>query len=226
MVTRASYPRGARSAPHGQAVTSVVSWDAGDNVRETAGFRRDGSGLPLAPGARMGTAKTSKTMTTDVLELLTAQHQEVDDLIEKLEQGDGDRRALFTELADKLAAHATVEEKIFYPSVMAEETSELLHESVEEHLAIKRVLSDLITMKVDDDEFAAKLSVLKEEVSHHAHEEEEEKLFPKLRASMSSDELAALGNEVLAMFEQLMQSHPYKNVPGETQAAAPLPPAR
>jgi hemerythrin superfamily protein len=165
-------------------------------------------------------------MTTDVLELLTAQHQEVDDLIEKLEQGNGDRRALFTELADKLAAHATVEEKIFYPSVMNMETNELLHESVEEHLAIKRVLSDLITMNVNDDEFEAKLSVLKEEVSHHAHEEEEDKLFPKLRASMSLDELAAIGNEVLVMFEKLMQSHPYKNVPGETQTAAPLPPAR
>jgi len=172
----------------------------------------------------MGTLRATKDTTTDVLELLTAQHQEVDDLIEKLERGDGDRRALFTELADKLAAHATVEEKIFYPSVMNEETNELLHESVEEHLAIKRVLSDLITMKVDDDEFEAKLSVLKEEVSHHAHDEEEDKLFPKLRASMSSDELAALGNEVLVMFEKLMQTHPYKNVPGETQAAAPLPP--
>jgi hemerythrin superfamily protein len=175
----------------------------------------------------MGTVKSSKDIsTTDVLELLTAQHQEVDDLIEKIEQGDADRRALFTELADKLAAHATVEEKIFYPSVMNDETKELLQESVEEHLAIKRVLSDLITMKLDEDEFAAKLSVLKEEISHHAHEEEEEKLFPKVRASMSSDELAAIGNEVLALFEKLMPSHPYKNVPGETKAAAPLPPAR
>ena len=38
--------------------------------------------------------------TTDVLELLTTQHQEVDTLIEKIEKGDGNRRALFTELAD------------------------------------------------------------------------------------------------------------------------------
>jgi len=66
--------------------------------------------------------------------------------------------------------------------------------------------------------------VLKEEVSHHAHEEEEGKLFPELRAAMSADELAALGNEYLVLFETLMQSHPYKNVPSEIQEAAPLPP--
>jgi len=36
---------------------------------------------------------------------------------------------------------------------------------------------------------------------------------------MSSDELAALGNETMALFETLMQGHPSKNVPAETRAA-------
>src|SRR5688500_20374076 len=99
--------------------------------------------------------------TTDVLEILEAQHKEVDMLIDKLEKREGNRRLLFRELADKLAAHATVEEKIFYPTIMVRKTNELLHESVEEHLAIKRVLADLLTMRLDDDQFYAKLSVLK-----------------------------------------------------------------
>lgn len=173
----------------------------------------------------MGTVRASNQgITTDVLEILASQHREVDDLLEKIEQGKGDHQALFMELADKLAAHAAAEEKVFYPAVMSEETSELLHESVEEHLAVKRVLADLITMDIDDEEFAAKLSVLKEQVSHHAHEEEEGKLFPRLRAALSSDELAAIGNEYLVLFETLMQSHPYRNVPSEIQEAAPLPP--
>jgi hypothetical protein len=161
----------------------------------------------------------------DVLELLQSQHDEVDQLMSKLEAGTGDRVATFRELADKLAAHATVEEKIFYPSVMKEQTSDMLHEAVEEHLAIKRVLADMLELDptAEKDEFDAKLSVLKEEVSHHAREEEEAKLFPKLRASMSVDDLAALGNEVLAMFEELMAQEPRRNVPGETDQAAPLP---
>jgi hemerythrin superfamily protein len=165
--------------------------------------------------------------STDVIELLTAQHEEVDQLFEMLERGEPDRAATFTVLADLLAAHATVEEKLFYPAVMTKATDDLLHESVEEHLAIKRVLADLIGTKVDDPSFAAKLSVLKEEVSHHAHEEEEKKLFPLVRAMFDADQRAALGNEVLVMFVDLLRSHPYRNVPSETVKAAALPtPAR
>ena len=167
----------------------------------------------------MGTVKK----TVDVLDLLTAQHAEVDSLFEKIESGEGDAAALFMQLADKLAAHSTIEEKIFYPAVMAAETEEMLHEAVEEHLEIKRVLADMLTMRVDADTFKAKLQVLKEDVEHHAHEEEEKELFSKLRQSMSEDDRAALGNECLAMFEQLMQGHPSKNVPAETKQAAPLP---
>jgi hypothetical protein len=162
----------------------------------------------------------------DVLTLLKAQHKEVDALFEAIEKGEGNKRALFTELADKLAAHATVEEKIFYPAVMAKETNEILQESVEEHLAMKRVLADLITMDLDNDEFKAKLSVLKEEVAHHAHEEEENKLFLKVKVLMTEDERLGLGNEVLAMFEELMQKHPHKNVPSETAMATQLPPVK
>ena len=167
-----------------------------------------------------------KSETTDVLEILAAQHAEVDMLFERIEKGQGDRRALFTELADKLAAHATVEEKIFYPAVMVKETEDLLKESVEEPLQIKRLLADLIGLSVRDAEFDAKLKVLKEQVAHHAHEEEEGKLFPKLRSMLDADQRAGLGNEVLALFEEMMVAHPYKNVPNETAEAAELPPVR
>jgi len=164
-----------------------------------------------------------KETTTDILELLTAQHQEVDDLFERIDKRDGNIRALFTELADKLAAHATVEEKLFYPAVMTKDTESQLREAVEEHLSMKRLLADLIGLTPGDDAFFAKLKVLKEQVGHHAHKEEEQKLFPKVKDMFSADERAALGNEVLVMFEELMQSHPYKNVPAETGAAARLP---
>lgn len=174
----------------------------------------------------MGTARSTNTAAVDVLELLQSQHSEVDALIEQLEQREGDLRAAFSELADKLAAHATVEERIFYPQSMSSDTSELLHESVEEHLVIKRVLADMLTMELSSEEFDAKLSVLKEAVSHHAHEEEEGKLFPKLRKLLDADQRAALGNEVLALFEQLLPKHPAQNIPSEIAEAAPLPASR
>jgi len=167
-----------------------------------------------------------KDTTTDVLELLASQHKEVDQLIVKLEHGSGPRRALLTQLADRLAAHATVEEKLFYPAVMTRDTDDMLHEAVEEHLGIKRLLADMLEVRLDDDSFQAKLAVLKEQVTHHAHEEEEAHLFPKVKSILSADERAALGNEVLVMFEELMQGHPSQNVPRETGAAAELPRAR
>lgn len=166
-----------------------------------------------------------KDTNTDVLEVLAAQHQEVDMMFERIEKGEGDRRALLEELADNLAAHATVEEKVFYPAVMAKETNEMLQESVEEHLSIKRLLEDLTTRRMDDESFKAKLHVLKEQVVHHAHKEEEKKLFPQVKKLFSADERAALGSDLLAMFEEFMQEHPYENVPAETAQAAPLPDA-
>lgn len=163
----------------------------------------------------------------DVLEILQSQHTEVDQLIEQLEAGEGDRAGLFDELADKIAAHSTVEEKIFYPAAMDAKTEDLLHQSVEEHLSVKRLLADLMELDPDDDddadEFEAKLSLLKEQFSHHSHANEEGKLFPILRRTMTEDERAAIGNEVLAMFEVLIEQEPRQNLPSETAEAAPLP---
>lgn len=164
--------------------------------------------------------------TIDVLEVLESQHTEVDQLIADLERGRGDRAAVFAELADKIAAHSAVEEKIFYPAAMATNTSELLHEFVEDHLTVKRLLADLMEMDPDDEdrEFDETLALLKDELGRHSHDEEEGKLFPKLRRMMTEDERAGLGNEVLAMFEWLIDQEPRRDVPRETAEPAPLPP--
>jgi hemerythrin superfamily protein len=160
--------------------------------------------------------------TSDVLDVLKSHHDRVDELFEEIEKGER-RSSAFTELADLLAAHATVEEKIFYPAVMSKDTTDQLYESVEEHLGMKRLLADLIVSQVNDATFKAKIKVLKEQVSHHAHREEEQKLFPKVKVMLNADERAALGNQVLVMFEELIVTHPMKNVPAETTKAAPLP---
>lgn len=160
----------------------------------------------------------------DALSLLKEQHDEVDALFQQLEKADdADRKqALVDELADKLAAHATIEETMFYPAVMARQTKDMLLESVEEHLAIKRVLADLLELDPEDEQFDAKCKVMKEEVEHHAREEEEGELFPKVKKLMSADELAALGSEMARRFEELLATEPRREVPGETAAAAPL----
>lgn len=162
--------------------------------------------------------------TIDALELLTTQHDEVEDLISEIEESDDgeEKMDLFRELADKIAAHSAIEEKLFYPSVMSDDTEEQLLESTEEHLAVKRVLADMLEMEASDDRFDAKLSVLKEEIRHHARDEEEKKLFPKVRRMFTKDELAGLGNELMAMFEELLEQEPRNEVPMQTREAASL----
>ncbi len=162
--------------------------------------------------------------TTDALELLTQQHDEVEDLIADLEASDDaeEKLELFQQLADKIAAHSAIEEKLFYPSVMTDDTEEQLLEATEEHLAVKRVLADMLAMEATDDRFDAKLSVLKESIRHHARDEEEGKLFPVLRKLFSNDELAGLGNDLLAMFEELIDAQPRNEVPMQTREPAPL----
>ena len=161
---------------------------------------------------------------TSALELLSAQHDEVDELFQAIvvcDLGD-DKAEIFRELADKLAAHATVEERLFYPWVHTLETEGLGLASAEEHLAIKRVLADLLELSPLDPHFMAKLNVMRWEVRHHARDEEEDQLFPEVRELASPRDLAVLGVEMLAMYEDILESEPSRQIADETDRAAPV----
>lgn len=160
----------------------------------------------------------------DAIELLESQHEEVMDLFEQIEEteNDEDKLALFQQIADSLAAHATIEEKIFYPAAYTGEAKEMLEEAVEEHLTAKRTIADLLKMQPSDDQFDAKVKVLKELIEHHVDEEENE-LFETVREQMSEEELSTYGSQMEQMYMELMQGAPRKNVPAETGEAAPLP---
>lgn len=157
--------------------------------------------------------------------MLVEQHRAVDDLFQRLERADGEEhQTLFEELADAIAIHATIEEHIFYPAVRERRTEEILLESLEEHLAIKRILADCLRLSVDDDVFRAKLRVLREEVEHHVEDEERE-LLPKVRDVLDEDLLEGLANEMTALAVELEQrGAPRERVRDETHAAPPLQP--
>jgi hemerythrin superfamily protein len=160
----------------------------------------------------------------NAMDLLTAQHRYVEKLFAQIAKEDRARKsAAFRELADILAIHAAVEERIFYPAVKSASTEDLLRESAEEHLAMKRTLADLIEMDVASAQFDAKLKVLEEQVSHHAKEEEERKLFPLIRAEQEDDFITALANEMIALMVSLQQRGDARRaVPAETSAASPV----
>jgi hemerythrin superfamily protein len=143
----------------------------------------------------------------DALSLLTAQHKQVEQLFNALEDGKGGqaRGELRDQLVEALVLHVAIEEQVFYPTVRAPETEALLLESIEEHRAMKRTLLDLADVAPDDETFMAKLATLKEQVVHHAKQEEEHKLFPVLRGLMSAEQREALAQELIGAMVDAMQ---------------------
>ncbi len=159
----------------------------------------------------------------DAIDLLMIQHEEAKALFKKIERAEDDEKQdLFERVADALAVHATIEEKQFYPATRNARTEEMLQEAVEEHLAARRLIADLLEMTPDDPQFDAKIAVLKEQVEHHIEEEEQE-LFPEVRRMFKADELEDLGVAMEDMAEDLKaEGAPRESVPAETGSAAPL----
>ncbi|BDG06263.1 hemerythrin domain-containing protein [Anaeromyxobacter oryzae] len=162
----------------------------------------------------------------NAIEMLKQQHREVKDLFEELEgAGEGAKKTkerLFKQIADAMAIHAQIEEKLFYPESKAENTEELLREAVEEHLSVKRVIADLLETGPEDEQFDARCTVLKEQIEHHVGEEEQQ-LFPKVQKNCSKDELEDLGSRMEQMAEQLEEEGDASaSIPGETDAPSQI----
>jgi hemerythrin superfamily protein len=158
------------------------------------------------------------------IDLLESQHREVEKLFKRIEKAKSgeEKIRLFEDIADKLAIHASIEEHHFYPAVKEKRTEDILLESLEEHLMIKRTLADLMKLDVGDEQFDPKIKVLKEEVEHHVGEEEKD-LFPKVKKILSADELDALEQEMVAEQDELEEEgNPRESIPGQTGEAAHL----
>ena len=180
-------------------------------------------------GKRAGKAAAKKPSAgdgaePDAIELLTSQHRAVEEMFEQIEQqkpGSAAHRRLFGELADALAVHATIEEKIFYPSVKRPETEDLLEESVEEHLEVKRILATLLETAQGGD-VSAELEELAGLTEEHVIEEEQE-LFPRVRQLMAAEELHQLARRMTELESELRrEGEPRAHIPEETEQAAPI----
>ena len=130
----------------------------------------------------------------DAIVLLRTQHREVEKLFKAVDKGD---LSVVPEICAALEEHARIEEDVFYPAVRAEvpdEASDIL-ESLEEHLIVKRLVSELSGMQPDDETYEAKATVLAENVRHHVREEEDE-LFPAVRSALGRKRLVELADEM------------------------------
>lgn len=160
----------------------------------------------------------------DAVKLLVDQHRRMEHLLAQvLEQPDDEgKKTMFAKVGDELTVHIKSEEDLFYPAVNAARTEDDLLESLEEHLSLKRLLADLITLDLSEKTFEPKFKVLKEQAEHH-HKEEEEHLFPVVLKLLDEAQRAALGKDMLALQKQLTrEGEPREAVINETASAAPL----
>ncbi|MEZ4365984.1 MAG: hemerythrin domain-containing protein [Kofleriaceae bacterium] len=152
------------------------------------------------------------------LSFLVQQHDEADVLFDLLlaAQEPSRRRTLLAELTLSLTAHMQLEEQLFYPAVFAPNVEDELREANEDHLSIKNAVLDLVTLRLDDPQFAAKVRVAMEQASHHAREEEEGELFPRIRARVAPDQLQAFGLELAARYKALRRAASLRSLAGSS----------
>ncbi|MCK9306634.1 MAG: hemerythrin domain-containing protein [Methanoculleus sp.] len=142
-------------------------------------------------------------MAQNVIDILKQEHEMVlSQLSELSSKGTSSREQKYNSLKENLIPHMVGEEQAVYPRLMESGMQEMALESIEEHNAVKTLLSQLDSASTsEEDVWVAKLTVIKENVKHHISEEEE-KIFPKMQQKMSSDDLSSLGSK----FEEAKRS--------------------
>ena len=140
----------------------------------------------------------------NAVDLLIQDHQVVRGLFQKFQsaqeaEDEGQMTELATQIFEELEVHTTIEEEIFYPAVRdgVEDADETVEESEQEHHVVDVLMNEMRELQAGADEWVAKMTVLIENVEHHAEEEEEE-MFPDAREQLGEERLDSLGEEMEA----------------------------
>jgi hypothetical protein len=143
----------------------------------------------------------------DAITLLKGDHDKVKGMLNKLDETTERAEVTRTEglqaLKRELTIHETIEEEILYPALKEfSKTRDIAFEAYEEHHVVDTIMAELEQTPVDDETWAAKLTVMKENLEHHIEEEEGE-MFKQARQVMDESELVALGERMAVRKEEL-----------------------
>ncbi|MEN2419077.1 hemerythrin domain-containing protein [Streptomyces rimosus] len=177
----------------------------------------------MTPPARTGDGPATPTTDpaadrnpapdTDVVALLMAQHGQIRNLFDEVEQSTGDaRRDAFRRLVRMLAVHETAEEEVVHPYVKraADGGDDIVADRLAEEKTAKQALSALDGMDVEDAAFLPRLLSLRTDVMEHARAEERYE-FSQLRRLNDPGRLAAMAKAVKAA-EAIAPTHPHPGV--------------
>jgi hemerythrin-like domain-containing protein len=152
----------------------------------------------------------------DIVDVLTAQHEQITALLAHLQTTSEDKRELFEELVRLLAMHESAEQEVVHP--VADRiigTGKQVKTRLAEENHAKDLLAELHDLGPDHPDFGARLADLVVALTAHiAHEEAEE--FVLLRQRLSAEELQSMAAQ--ARFAESLA--PTRSHPGTEESAA------
>lgn len=163
----------------------------------------------------------------DVVDILVADHREVEALFVELETGQGTlerRRQLVDVVIAELVRHSVAEEAYVYPIARKAlpDGDQIADREIAEHTDAERTMKELESVDPSDPRFDELLAHLMSTIRDHVREEENE-LFPRLRAATAREELIEAADKVTAV-KEIGPTRPHPGKPDHPPANKLLAP--
>ena len=133
----------------------------------------------------------------DAVAMLTVTHDRIKSQFNEfrllyLEGAKAEAEKVARSICREWTIHTTIEEEIFYPEAHAAiGNGQLAHEANADRAMARELIAQILDSTIEDDRFAARVSMLGEYVNQHIREEQEE-VFPQARrAGLDMDEIGA-----------------------------------
>jgi hemerythrin superfamily protein len=158
--------------------------------------------------SRKSPARKSAKQDMDAIQLLKADHRQVEEWFEQFESSRAEKKKI--DLAHKictaLTVHTQIEEEIFYPAYVEATGDEEMHDEAHvEHKGAKNLIAEIEGGQPGEEMWEAKVSVLSEMIKHHVHEEEmRDGLFAT--AKKSGMDLEDIGMQLAERKKELMKN--------------------
>jgi hemerythrin superfamily protein len=145
--------------------------------------------------------------SNDILDTLATEHDEVQELLERLTKSEraAEQKSLVAQIKKALVPHTKAEEQVVYDAVAALKDEKPQIDGAEgytEHALASATLKQLEMLTPNTPEFKAHAKVLKELVNHHI-KEEEDAIWSDVKDNFSDDQRARMNQAFLAAKKQV-----------------------
>jgi hypothetical protein len=146
-------------------------------------------------------------------EVLTEQHQELQELFQRVSQPDEDRRAVLKTIVLTLAAHVAMEKEVLVPAVKehVDDSDTLVSRLEADHDQIEHILTLLERRKVNSPDVPDMVTELLDVTDRHVREADSH-LIPALNKAFDEVAMEELG-ETMESDERHHLTHPHPMLP-------------